>query len=74
MSKKPTEASARGKGKAKARSPQDTAFRRWLEEQLHHKYDQVLDEPIPDDLLSLLKPDDGGGKEQDRPKDDDRQE
>ena len=56
MSKRPTEESVQRKGKSK--TPQDAAFRRWLEEQLHQKYDPVLDESIPDDLLSVLKPDD----------------
>jgi hypothetical protein len=57
VSKKPTEASVQRKGKAKSKTPQDAAFRRWLEEQLHEKYDAVLDESIPDDLLSVLKQD-----------------
>jgi hypothetical protein len=58
VSKKPTEASVRRKGQIQSKTPQDTAFRRWLEEQLHQKYDDILNEPIPDDLLSLLKPED----------------
>jgi hypothetical protein len=74
VSKKPPEASARGKGRPKARTPQDSAFRRWLEGQLHQKYDPVLDEPIPEELLSVLKPESSGQPNDPRPKDDDRQE
>ena len=57
MSKKPTDETVRHKGKAKSKASQDPAFRRWLEEQLHQKYDPVLQEAIPNELLSLLKPD-----------------
>ena len=60
MSKKPTEVSdmSQGKSRGKSKTPQDAAFRRWLEGQLHEKYDPVLEESIPDDLLSVLKQDD----------------
>lgn len=61
-SKKPTEKSSQRKGKSK--TPKDAAFRRWLEEQLHQKYDAVLEEPIPDDLLAMLKQDEKTKDEQ----------
>jgi hypothetical protein len=38
----------------KSDQPSDDAFRSWLERQLHKKYDDILEEPIPDDLLALL--------------------
>lgn len=38
------------------RSPQDRAFQRWVNEQLRKKYDPVLEEEIPEELLSLLRP------------------
>lgn len=69
MSKKPVDPPAGGKGKAKPRAPQDAAFRRWLEGQLHDKYDAVLNEPIPDDLLSVLKPETPAQPDDNRPDD-----
>jgi hypothetical protein len=57
VSKKPTTSSTPRKGR-KSEPTQDESFRRWLEQQLHKKYDAVLEEPVPDELLSLLRPED----------------
>lgn len=35
----------------------DAAFDLWLERSLKAMYDQVADEPIPDDLLKLIEED-----------------
>jgi hypothetical protein len=32
----------------------ERGFDRWLNRQLHRLYDQVLAEPVPDDLLRLV--------------------
>ena len=32
----------------------ERGFDRWLNRQLHRRYDQVLTEPVPDELLRLL--------------------
>ena len=32
----------------------ERGFDRWLNRQLHRMYDQVLTEPVPDELLRLL--------------------
>lgn len=40
-----------------SRSKQERAFNRWLNDQLRKKYDPVLDETIPDELLALLRQD-----------------
>ncbi len=34
---------------------EDVVFDRWLEDRLRNAYSSVLEEPIPDDLLRLLK-------------------
>lgn len=33
----------------------DAAFDRWLKEQLHRLYDEVLSEDIPDEMLRLIE-------------------
>jgi len=35
----------------------DAAFDRWLREELARLYDSALAEPVPEDLLRLLRPD-----------------
>ena len=42
-----------------SRNSQERAFNRWLNEQLRKKYDPVLDESIPDEILELLRRDRG---------------
>ncbi len=37
------------------REPGDAAFDRWLHRELSRLYDQTLAEPVPDELLRLLK-------------------
>lgn len=39
------------------RSRQERAFNRWLSEQLRRKYDPVLEESIPEEILELLRRD-----------------
>jgi len=39
------------------RTSQERAFNRWLSEQLRRKYDPVLDESIPEEILDLLRRD-----------------
>lgn len=36
--------------------PEDVAFARWLNDRLGKLYGAVLNEPVPDNLLALLKP------------------
>ena len=57
MAKKTSnQGSGSGSGKGRKSEPtQDELFRRWLEQQLHKRFDPVLEEPVPDDLLSLLR-------------------
>lgn len=38
-----------------SRDPGDAAFDRWLQRELARLYDQTLSEPVPDELLKLLK-------------------
>jgi hypothetical protein len=38
------------------RNAQMDAFGRWLDQELRNLYEPVLDEPIPDSLLDLLRP------------------
>ena len=33
---------------------QERAFERWLNRQLHHLYDEVLNEKVPDEIMRLL--------------------
>jgi hypothetical protein len=40
-----------------SRTSQERAFNRWLNEQLRKKYDPVLDEAIPEEILELLRQD-----------------
>ncbi len=40
-----------------SRSSQERAFNRWLNDQLRKKYDPVLDEAIPEEILALLRQD-----------------
>jgi hypothetical protein len=54
--RKPPEGPDDRKGRPKAEPSQDELFRRWLEQQLHRRFDPVLEEPVPDDLLDLLRP------------------
>ncbi|MGG5808871.1 NepR family anti-sigma factor [Falsiroseomonas sp. CW058] len=37
------------------RDPGEAAFDRWLQRELSRLYDAALSEPVPDDLLRLLK-------------------
>lgn len=37
------------------RDPGDAAFDRWLQRELSRLYDQTLSEPVPEELLKLLK-------------------
>ena len=49
----------RGKsgGGGKKRKPGDAAFDVWLERGLHQLYDDVAREPVPDELLRLIRDD-----------------
>jgi hypothetical protein len=46
--KNPRQKAARG-------APQAGVFDSWLETKLRSAYSSVLDEPVPDDLIQLLK-------------------
>lgn len=49
-----------GTGRARPRVP-DERFNRWLDERLRRLYEAELSEPIPDDMLRLLKEIEGKG-------------
>lgn len=51
------EAAEKTGGGAPSRNIQERAFNRWLNDQLRKKYDPVLDETIPEDILALLRKD-----------------
>jgi hypothetical protein len=42
---------------AKAKPKPDAAFELWLQRGLHQMYDDVANEPIPDELLRLIEED-----------------
>ena len=39
----------------KSRRPADQAFDTWLERGLHEIFDEVAREPVPDELLKLIR-------------------
>lgn len=47
-------------GRGRVRSSPDVAFDLWLDHQLHVIYDQVAKEPIPQELLDLIRKDQAG--------------
>jgi hypothetical protein len=53
--KRPPNEGSERKGRARTEPSPDELFRRWLEQQLHKRFDPVLEEPVPDDLLALLQ-------------------
>nr|WP_241667177.1 NepR family anti-sigma factor [Roseomonas nepalensis] len=50
---KPVKADANGRGQA---TP-EAAFDIWLQRGLHHMFDDVMQEPIPEELLRLIEQD-----------------
>jgi hypothetical protein len=44
-----------GKTKQMAGADTDQAFDQWVARQLHKVYDEVLSEPVPDELLRLVE-------------------
>jgi hypothetical protein len=41
----------------KPKPPPDAAFELWLQRGLHRLYDDIANEPIPDELLRLIEED-----------------
>ncbi|MFC3124980.1 NepR family anti-sigma factor [Pseudoroseomonas globiformis] len=56
MAEQAMQASHPGSGRARKRTP-DAAFDEWLQRGLHAMYDDVAQEPIPDELLRLIDQD-----------------
>lgn len=54
---KPEQGGENGRGQA---AP-DSAFDLWLQRGLHQMFDDVMREPIPDELLRLIEQDRGQG-------------
>ena len=44
----------------KKKRKSDSAFDQWLQRGLHQMFDDVANEPVPDDLLKLIEDDRGG--------------
>lgn len=40
-----------------AKPPTEKPFDMWLQKQLHAMYDEITNEPLPDDLLNLIESD-----------------
>ncbi len=56
--------SGRTKGGRDRKGTPDAAFDHWLERGLHAMYDNIANEPIPEELLRLIEQDRGEGREQ----------
>lgn len=52
-----TKRSAPPSGKSKQSKPSDAAFDVWLNRGLHQLFDDVANEPIPEELLKLIEED-----------------
>ena len=52
-------------------SPSDSAFDKWLNRGLHELFDDAINEPIPPEMLKLLKPDSEASEKPAQPKEDD---
>ncbi|WP_426956733.1 NepR family anti-sigma factor [Muricoccus radiodurans] len=50
-----------GQGSGRGSSAPDAAFDLWLQRGLHEMFDDVMREPIPDELLRLIKQEPGTG-------------
>ena len=60
MAKHPTEPPGGSSADPSRAAPEDDAFTpwlRWLERSLHQRFDAVVAEPIPEDLLRLIEED-----------------
>ena len=45
------------RAKMRAAAPSERPFDLWLQKQLHAMYDEIANEPLPDDLLDLIETD-----------------
>jgi hypothetical protein len=55
---KPLKARAGSTARTKAaKPPMERPFDMWLQKQLHAMYDEITNEPLPDDLLDLIESD-----------------
>jgi hypothetical protein len=61
---KPEGGRAGGPARSKPRSS-DRPFDMWLHKQLHAMYDEIANEPLPDDLLNLIDKDAASNKKRD---------
>lgn len=61
---KPEGGRAGGPARSKPRSS-DRPFDMWLHKQLHAMYDEIANEPLPDDLLNLIDKDAASNKKHD---------
>ena len=53
-----TDKKERSQGKSSNKSrPTDSAFDRWLNRGLHELFDDVMKEPVPDELLKIVQDD-----------------
>lgn len=52
-------------------SPSDSAFDKWLNRGLHELFDDVMKEPVPPELLKLLKSEPKPGAEKKKKNEDD---
>ena len=50
-----------GQGNGRGQAAPDSAFDIWLQRGLHQMFDDVMREPIPDELLRLIEQDRGQG-------------
>ncbi|WP_419731244.1 NepR family anti-sigma factor [Lichenicola sp.] len=50
----------RSHSQPKKKRKSDNAFDQWLQRGLHQMFDDVANEPVPDDLLKLIEDDRGG--------------
>ncbi|WP_458097630.1 NepR family anti-sigma factor [Roseomonas sp. WA12] len=48
-------------GNGRGQAAPDSAFDLWLQRGLHQMFDDVMREPIPDELLRLIEQDRGQG-------------
>jgi hypothetical protein len=59
---KPLKDGARESARDKTKSATERPFDLWLQKQLHAMYDEIANEPLPEDLLKLIERDAEGGK------------